>query len=122
MKSRPGVTANAIIGEFDTCGYFRWGAAIQSESRHRTGYKVSSLSEPNFFWRSPLRHVVVGKFLFIPFLADIKIAIATAVFLHVRLAIDARTDYVLIPFPVTTRQPAGTCHVTVAVLVDHKIF
>lgn len=53
---------------FMPAGYSRWGAAGPSESRHWTGYKVGTVSEPNFFWRSPLRHIVVRNFLVIPFL------------------------------------------------------
>ena len=89
-------------------------------NRGNEDVKVIVSSKLHFFWRSPLRDVLVRDLPIIPFPADVKAAVATAVFLHIWLAIDAGTDNVFIPFPVTTRQPAWTCHVAVAVLVNDK--
>jgi len=55
-------------------------------------------------------------------LADIEVAVTTAIFLHVRLTVDARTNDVFVPFAITACQPTGTHHIAIAFLVLQQTF
>jgi hypothetical protein len=64
----------------------------------------------------------MGHLFLVPFLGHIKVAVAAAVFSHIRLPVHTRTDNVLIPKPILCRQTARTAHVAVAFFVDQQPF
>jgi hypothetical protein len=74
----------------------------------------------DFLHGPAFRHIIGRNFTLIPFLADIKVTIATPVFPNILYAIHTRADNVLIPGAIPTEQPAGTAHVTVSFLISQK--
>jgi hypothetical protein len=68
----------------------------------------------------PLWHINVGNFIFVPFSGHIKIAVAAAIFGHIRLPVDTRANDVFIPLCVASCQPTRAGHVAVALLVGEQ--
>jgi hypothetical protein len=62
----------------------------------------------------------MGHLFLVPFLGHIKLAVAAAIFSHIRPAIHTRTDNVLIPMSILRRQPARAAHVAIAFFVDQQ--
>jgi hypothetical protein len=66
------------------------------------------------------RHVRVGDFAFVPFIRNIKITVATAVFGNVWLPVNTGTEDILVLFPVPGCQSARTGHVAITFLILKK--
>jgi hypothetical protein len=57
----------------------------------------------------------------IPLPGDVKVAITTAVFLHIRFPVCTGTNYVPVLLPVSGRKTARARHIAVTVLIDQQI-
>jgi len=70
---------------------------------------------------SPLagvRHVYVRDLPLVPGLQDVEVAVATTELLHIRLAVDAEADDVLVLDAVARGKPLGAAHVALALLIQ----
>src|SRR5210317_941998 len=57
---------------------------------------------------------------FVPFVGNVKIAVAAAKLPYIRFPINAGAENILVFLAVAGCQPAGTGHITVTILVDQK--
>jgi hypothetical protein len=57
----------------------------------------------------------------VPFLGNIKIAIAAPILFHIRRPVNTRTDNVLVQIPVPGGQTTRATHISITFFIDEKI-
>jgi len=84
----------------------------------RQGYGLKR----HFLGGSSLRYIDMRNRTLIPLPGNIQIAIATAEFPDIGLAINAGADNIAVFFAITGSQPAGARHIAVALLIGEQTF